>query len=278
MAQTELGSWFTRMMLRKGRLALDKTQREIAEEVCYSTDTYRAYEAGRATPPAKTIKGLAGACGLSAETAQYMVQVALSRKAGEALEADMRFNALFIALAEEYYGDIFKFDATLIPGPLQLQEYHYIVVRQTEPLATEQWIDGGWEFKEQRQRAIEARIDRPAIRFLIGEAALIQLRQTSEDLYQEQMRNLRRWGRKSGVSIRVLRELVPARMCGFDIYQEGESELAGPSVVYTEITDSSWLIDDPSRIASYDEIHKKLWKKAIRIEVYQDDDWRYRLA
>lgn len=277
MAQTELGSWFTRMMLRKGRLILDKTQREIAEEVCYSTDTYRAYEAGRATPPAKTIKGLASACGLSAETAEYMVQVALSRRNGEALEADQRFNALFIALAEQHYGFFFKFDALMIPGILQLQKYHYIVARLAEP-GSDEWVDNGWDFKDGRQQTIAARTDRLEMHFLIGEAALLHLRQISEELYRDQMAHLQRWARKSGVKIRVLPGPVLAQRSNFDIFMEGSSKLAGPPFAYTEVLDSSWLIDDPTRIASYDEVRKMLWKKAIRIEVYQDDDRRFRLA
>lgn len=277
MAKTELDSWFIRMMLRKGRLILDRTQKEIAEEVCFATDTYRAYEAGRATPLARNIRGLAEACGISDEIANYMVGVAVARREGAAIEADQRFNALFIALAEEHYGFFFKFDALMIPGILQLQIYHYIVARLAEP-GSDQWVDGGWDFKEGRQQTIEARTDRPEMHFLIGETALIHLRQISEELYEAQMAHLRRWARKPGVKIRILPGPVLAQRSNFEIYMKEGGELAGPPIAYTEALDSSWLIDDPARITSYDEIRKMLWKKAIRIEVYHDDDRRDRLA
>ncbi|GAA1672696.1 hypothetical protein GCM10009830_18600 [Glycomyces endophyticus] len=277
MAKTESGIWFIRMMLRTGREAMGKTQGQVARQCHLATDTYRAYEAGRASPPAKNIEALARACGHSEEKAQYMVKAALGRAEGEALEAEMRYNALFIALAERYYGIFFKFDALLVPGLLQLQQYHYTVARLAEP-GTDEWVDRGWEFKEERQHAVEDRSDRPAMQFMIGETALLQLRMISEPLYQDQLRHLRRWAKKPGVFVRVLRGPVPAHQSGFSIYLPGESAVAGPPIAYTEIADSSWLIDDPTRIERYDDLRKKLWKKAIRIEVYNDDDWRYRLA
>lgn len=278
MAKTESGIWFIRMMLRTGREAMGKTQEQVARQCHLSTDTYRAYEAGRSSPPAKNIEALARACGYDEEKAAYMVKAAGGREEWEALEADQRYNALYIALAERFYGEIFKFDALMIPGPLQLQGYHYIVVRMADPLASDEFTDGGWDFKEERQGAIEARTDQPVMRFLIGETALIQLRMISEELYQNQLRHLRRWARKPGVFIRILRGPVLAQRSNFDIYQPGKSMFAGPAIAYSEIADSSWLIDDPNRIAGYDDICKKLWKLGIRIEVYNDDDWRYRLA
>ncbi|MEU5870576.1 Scr1 family TA system antitoxin-like transcriptional regulator [Glycomyces sp. NPDC047369] len=279
MAKTESGAWFIRMMLRTGREKVGKTQEQIARICHISTDTYRAYEAGRSSPHARIMGSLADACGYDKEMAEYMVKAADARAENwEALEADRRFNALYISMAERFYGEIFKFDALMIPGPLQLQRYHYVVVRKSEPVGSDTWIDGGWVFKEERQEGIEARTDRPMMQCLIGETALIQLRAIDEELYQEQMAHLSRWAKKPGVLIRILPGPVPARISAFDIYKRGKSTLAGPSVAYTEIADSSWLIDDLTRIASYDGIRKILWKQAIRIEVYNDDDRRFRLA
>ncbi|MFB9659911.1 Scr1 family TA system antitoxin-like transcriptional regulator [Glycomyces mayteni] len=279
MAKTKSGAWFIRMMLRTGRDRVGKTQEQIARACRVSTDTYRAYEAGRSSPHARNMEKLAKQCGYDEEMAEYMVKAADSRdEEWEALEANPRFNALYIALAEHFYGEIFKFDALMIPGLLQLQGYHYLVVRLAEPLANDEFMDGGWDFKETRIADIEARADRPIFQFLIGEAALIQLRMVSEELYQEQMAHLRRWARRPGVSIRILRGPVLAQRSNFSIYHVGKSPQAGPAIAYSEIVDSSWLIDDPKRIASYDEIRKILWKQAIRIEVYNDDDWRYSLA
>jgi transcriptional regulator with XRE-family HTH domain len=278
MVVQDSGWWFLKTMIRKGRNATGKSQRQVAEEIFRSKDTVLDWEKGRVDIPPALIGPVAEACELSDEIREYMKAVGKARRSGLPIEADMRFNALFMALAEEYAGYIFKFDAMLIPGPLQKKKYHYVVVRQSEPLATDEWIDGGWDFKEERAQNIEGRADHPTMHFLIGETALLQLWLISEELYHDQMAHLRRWAKKRGVSIRILRGPVAPRLGSFDIYMEGGNPLACPPLVYTEIADSSWLINDPVRIAGYDDIRKILWKKAIRIEDYHDDDWRDRLA
>lgn len=271
------GWWFLKTLARKHRIANDITQREVGEAVYRSEDTIRAWELGRTDIPLNALDAFAKACGISDEIAGYMARVARARKKSEPIEADTRFNALFIALAEEFSGFIFKFDALIIPGPLQLRRYHYDVVRLAEP-GTDEWVDNGWVFKEERAQVLEARTDKPTTQFLIGEAALMQLQQISEELHQQQIAHLRRWGRRAGVSIRILPGPVLAQRSSFNIFKPGESKLACPGFVYTEIADSSWCIDDHARIASYDDFRKKLWKMAIRIEDYHDDDWRDGLA
>ncbi|WP_168801623.1 Scr1 family TA system antitoxin-like transcriptional regulator [Glycomyces buryatensis] len=278
MAFEDSGGWFLKTMVRKHRIASGATQQAIADELFYSPDTIRAWELGRATIPLKMLARYAKACGVNDEIIGYMVQVAIARREGKPVEADMRFNALFMSLAEEFFGSFFKFDATFIPGPLQLKEYHDLIVRPADPEASDDESKDGWVFKEARRIALEDRPDQPMMSFLIGEAALVHLRRFSEELYQKQMAYLRKWAKRPGVSIRILREPVPVRMSGFSIYQPEDMPRACPPFVYTEIADTSWCIDDPDRIARYDELRKRLWKMAIRIEVYRDDDRRDRMA
>lgn len=269
--------WFLKTMSRKHRIKSGRTQKEVGDAIDRSEDTVRAWELGRADIPLVLVELYAKACGMDDESAGYMKMVATARKRGEPIEADTRFNALFIALAEGYCGFIYKFDALIIPGPLQIEEYHYEVLRVAEQ-ANKAALDRGWAFKEERAEALSLRADKPTIHFLIHEAALLILRQFSERLYQQQMAHLRKWAKRPGLSIRVLRDPLLARRSNFSIYKPGDSELACPPFVYTEGIDSSWCIDDPSRIGSYDDLRKKLWKMAIRIEVYHDDDRRDRLA
>jgi len=263
--------WFLKTMSRKHRIRSGRTQKEVGDAIDRSEDTVRAWELGRADIPLVLVELYAKACGMDDESAGYMKMVAVARKKGEPIEADARFNALFIALAEGYCGYVFKFDALIMPGPLQTRNYHYTVMRLAEPAASRDRLDKGWEFKEQRAQALQDRTDKPAIMFLIGGSALLQLRETSEELFQEQVTHLRKWSRRPGVSIRILRAPVYARYGNFDIYKPGDNDAACPPFVYTESIDSSWCIDDPSRIGSYDDLRKKLWKMAIRIEVYHDD-------
>ena len=278
MVVQDSGWWFLKTMIRKGRNAAGKSQRQIGDEIFRSKDTILDWEKGRVDIPASMVGDITEACELSDEIREYMKAVAKARRAGVPVEADMRFNALFLALLEEFAGFIFKFDALLIPGPLQLWRYHFEVVRRADPDAVAESNDSGWPFKEERAKVLEGRTDKPTMHFLIGETALLQLRRISEELYQDQMAHLRRWAKRRGVLIRILSEPVPARLSSFEIYKEDGSLLSCPPIAYTEIADSSYLINDLDRIASYDNLRKKLWKKAIRIEVYNDDDWRDRLA
>lgn len=270
--------WFLKTMGRKHRIKSGRTQKEVGDAIDRSEDTIRAWELGRTDIPAVLVELYAKACGIDDESALYMKKVAAARRKGKPIEADARYNAMFIALAEGTSGFIFKFDALIIPGLLQLKDCHFDVVGLAEPYSTISWLENGWRFKEARQRDLEERTDKPTIHFLIGEAALFQLRQVSEDLYQRQKAHLRRWAKKPGVSIRILRTPVLAKRSNFSIYQPGGREFACPEFVYTESIDSSWCIDESERIASYDDLRKKLWKMAIRIEVYHDDDRRDRLA
>lgn len=278
MAEQDSGKWFLRTMIRKGRTAAEKSQSKIGEEVGRSKDTISDWETGKTDIPVIAIDSLATACKLSAEICNYMKAVARARKKGLPIEADMRYNALFLALAEEYSGFIFKFDALIVPGPLQIRVYHDGVVRVIDPKATDEDLEDGWGFKEERAESLEARTDLPTVHFLIGEAALLMLRQISEEIYQAQMAHLRRWAQKQGIVIRILRAPAPARMGTFEIFKPGRNKLASPPFVYTEIADSSWCISDPDRIKRYDDIRKMLWNLAIRIEDYHDDNRRDGLA
>jgi len=270
--------WFLKTMGRKYRDKSGRTQKEVGDALPRSIDTIRLWEQGKADIAVALADDYGKACGMTDEMAGYMKKVAVARKMGLSIEADPRFNALFISLAEEYCGCIFKFDALIIPGPLQTKRYHYVVMKLAEPTASKERLDQGWAFKLERAEGLEERTDRPTIHFVIGEAALIHLRQISEELYQEQMAHLRKWAKRPGVSIRILRGPVYAKQSNFEIYQPGDNELACPEFVYTERIDASWLIDDSARFASYHETRKMLWKRAIRIEVYHDDDRRDRLA
>jgi transcriptional regulator with XRE-family HTH domain len=278
MVVEDYGWWFLKTMGRTRRIRTPKTQKEVGDAIDRSEDTIRAWELGRTDIPIALVEAYAKACGMTDEMAGYMKMVAVARKRGKPIEADTRFNILFISLAEEYCGCIFKFDALTIPGPLQIRRYHYKVVRIAQPEANDSDVDQGWDFKEERAQVLGRRTDKPMVHFLIGEIALLHLRQISEELYQEQMAHLRLWQKKPGVSIRILRGPVHARNSNFDIYKPGDNDLACPPFVFTESVDSSWCIDEPTRIARYDELRKMLWKMAIRIEDYHDDDRRYRLA
>lgn len=269
--EQDMGWWFLKMMLLKGRKSLGLSQQKIADRILRSKDTYAAWERGTTSVQPALVEKVARACGLSEEIAGYMEKVALARKLGTPVEADARFNALILSLAEEYCGFIFKWDGFMIPGPLQLKEYHYTVVRIAEP-GSDEWVDNGWDFKTVRFEALKARQDSPTIQFLVGESALLILRNHSEELYRKQIDHLRHCASEYGWEIRILNQPVLSNQGNCSIFMPGNSPMSCPAFVYTAGLDSSWCIDDPDRIEGYDDFRKIKWKTAIRSEDYRYDD------
>jgi transcriptional regulator with XRE-family HTH domain len=278
MAIEDSGWWFLKTMARKHRTTSGKSQREVGEAVDRSEDTIRAWELGRTDIPLVALEAYSRACGMDTELIGYMKRVAKARKKKQPIEADARLNALFIALAEQYYGYVFKWDPFLIPGPLQTERYHFTMAPKAEPTATPERLANGWGFKSERREGIRARTDEPIFHFLIGEVPMIQLRRESEELYQEELAYLREWASLPGFEIRILTQPVRTGEGNFDIYKPGGSRLGGPPFVYTESHDSSRCIDDPNRFESYDVFRTTKWKLAIGIEDYGDDHRSDRLA
>jgi transcriptional regulator with XRE-family HTH domain len=271
MPEPVVEAWFLRTVARKGRELAGKTQVEVGDEVGRVPETISAWELGKTAIPFGSISDLGQACGLDEELIKYMKLIAKSLKKKTPVEADMRLNALFLALGEEYYGEIFKWDSGLIPGPLQTKEYHFTVARKAEP-NTDQWVEAGWAFKTERRRALEFRLDQAKLQFLINEAALLYLRREPAQLRREQLAFLGSCNERSGWEIRVLTDPYLGRQGHFSLYKPGQSRDAGPPFLYTEVHDSSWCISNSARIASYDELRLKLWNKAIRFEEYRYGD------
>ncbi|WP_157930496.1 Scr1 family TA system antitoxin-like transcriptional regulator [Glycomyces xiaoerkulensis] len=268
-AQAEdTGRWLIRTLVRKYRILSGLSQREIGDRIFRSDDTIRAWELGRHDIPLSILEPLCRAVGMDEEFVRYMTMVAVARKNGHAVEADMRLNAIFLAAGEEYFGEIFKWDAILIPGPLQNERYHYEFASGTEPGSSQEYIDNGWTFKVERRKALESRQDGPLVQFMFSESTLLQLRQASEELYQEELDYLIESAEVPGWEIRVLTEPVPTGHNTLEIYKRGNSKYAGPPFVYTEGYDSTLCIADPVRVGRYDEFPKTWLKRSIRIEDY----------
>lgn len=270
--EPDMAWWFLKTMIRKGRTTTNQSQQRIADRIYRSRDTIAAWENGRTSIPASAIGPLAEACGLSREIAEYMQKVAHARQKGLPVEADARLNALILALAEEYCGFIFKWDALIIPGPAQTKNYHYLFTSRMKPGTSDQQLDTGWSFKTERFTALTSRMDDPTIQLLIGQAALLILRVISEELYWEQIAHLRHCSSEFGWEIRILTDPVFASQSNFDIIKSGDSSGWCPSFVYTEVHDSSWCIEVPERIESYDDFRNTKWNSAIRIEDTRYDE------
>ncbi|THV33680.1 Scr1 family TA system antitoxin-like transcriptional regulator [Glycomyces buryatensis] len=266
MSADDLTALYKRLMLRKYRILAGLSQERLADQIFVHRDTVRFWENGRHNIPYGSISDIAEACGMDDELKRYMKLLTRNQKKDGPIETDLRLNALMVAMGEEYYGEIFKWDALIIPGPLQTERYHFEFVRLTEPGASDEDVAGGWVFKVTRRETLEERTDNFIAQFLIGEAALVLLRHLSEELYREQIAHLRACVEEFGWEIRVFPKPVRAREGNLNIFKIGESGLVGPNYVYLEHFDTSKCIEDPAVVQGYDDFRKSMWKMSNRIE------------
>lgn len=277
MTQEDMTSWFMRKMVRKYRTLSGKSQREVGEDIDRSANSVRDYESGKTSIPTMSLTDLADSIGMPDDVTAYMKKLGRARRRGEPIEADMRFNALYLSLGEQYAGEIFKWDSVFIPGPLQTEAYHFGPVRKAEP-GTDEKVNSGWDFKSERREALRDRTDRPKVHYLIGEAAFFMLSKEPRELQIDQLDFLTACDRIPGWQIRVFTEPWDRGNSNFEIYKPGESPDAGPPFVYTEVYDSSWCIQEPRRVAGYDKWRRIRWPRSIRFKEYRDVFWRDRLA
>lgn len=274
-------NWFKRKMLHKYRTMKGLTQQKVADAVYKSKDTVRAYERARSPIPADIITNLIDVLDIPADVADYLKIIAPLKGDEPPIEADGRFNALYLSLCEQYMGEIFEWAPTLFPGPLQTRKLHDGLARIASADPTQEFMDSGWTFKSEREQVLVGRTDRPKIQILIGSAAFMFLSEAPRDVQVEQLDFLTAHDKRAGWDIRVLAEPWGNDMSTFSRYEPGNPGRfpdAGPPVVYTELAHSSWVIQEASKIAVYDKWRHLKWPRSIRLKEYRDAYWRDRLA
>ncbi|MEU6249287.1 Scr1 family TA system antitoxin-like transcriptional regulator [Glycomyces sp. NPDC047010] len=274
-------NWFKRMMLVKYRTMKGLTQQRVSVAVYKSKDTVRAYERARSPIPAGIITDLIEVLDIPEDVADYLRIIAPLKGNEPPIEADGRFNALYLSLCEQYMGQIFEWAPTLFPGALQTRAYHDGPSREAAINPTDEWMESGRIFKVERNTTLVGRLDRPQIHFLLGEPAFFFLSKTPRKLQIEQLDYLSAHDELPGWEIRVLTEPSFNGMSTFSCFEPGPQEKypdVGPKVVYTELPHSSWVFQDEDRIAFYDGWRHAKWPSSIRFKEYRDAYWRNWLA
>lgn len=274
-------NWFKRKMMHKYRTMRGLTQQMVSDGVYKSKDTIRAYERGRSPIPASIINNLIDVLAIPPDVADYLKIIAPLKGDEPPIEADGRFNALYLSLCEQYMGEIFEWAPMLFPTLLQTKEYYEGPACAVDPLTTDSRRESGWIYRWDREKALTGRKDNPTANFLIGEAAFFFLSKEPRALQIEQLDFLTAHAELPGWDIRVLPEPSINIMSTFSCYSPGEPKRfpdAGPKVVYTELLHSSWVFQDEDRIEVYDGWRHAKWPSASRFKEYRDAYWRDHLA
>lgn len=273
--------WFKRMKLLSYRKRRGLTQAAVAAAIYRSPDSVRDYEKGKAKIPAACITDLLDVLDMSEDDRKYMRVLAPYGDGAVPIEADGRLNALYLALCDEYMGDIFEWNPVLIGGPLQTDEYHEGPGRAAATNPTKESMESGRVFKQGRGNTLRGRTDNPNISFLIGEAAFFFLSKEPKKLQLKQLDFLTAHADLPNWEIRVLAEPSSNGLATFSCYGPGDAKNfpnAGPKVVYTEAPHSSWVFQDQKRVAVYDDWRHAKWPRSIGFKEYRDAYWRDHLA
>lgn len=273
--------WFKRMTLVKFRTMRRLTQAQVAEGIYRSRDSVRNYERGRAKIPATSISDIIRVLKMPDDVATYMRILAPLKGDEKPIEADGRFNALYLSLCEQFMGGMFEWVPTLFPGPLQTVAYQDGPARKADHRANDEWMESGRVFKAERLQALRSREDDPSLQFLMGEAAFFFLSKEPRKLQIEQLDFLTAHAELPGWELRVLARPQLNGVNTFSCFTPGDPEKfpnAGPKVVYTELPHSSWVFQDDERLAVYDELRHGMWHGSTGFKEYRDAYWRDRLA
>ncbi|PRY61203.1 Scr1 family TA system antitoxin-like transcriptional regulator [Glycomyces artemisiae] len=274
-------NWFKRKMMHKYRTMRGLTQQMVSDGVYKSKDTIRAYERGRSPIPASIINNLIDVLAIPPDVADYLKIIAPLKGDEPPIEADGRFNALYLSLCEQYMGEIFEWAPVLIPAPLQTYSYYDGPACAVDILTTDERRKSGWTFRSEREKELAGRNGEPTIQYLLGEAAFFFLSKESRKLQIEQLDFLSAHDELPGWEIRVLPEPWINVMGSFSHYGPGDPKKfpdAGPEVVYTALAHTSWVFQDEDRIAFYDGWRHEKWLRSIRFKEYRDEYWRNHLA
>ncbi|MBO3734095.1 Scr1 family TA system antitoxin-like transcriptional regulator [Glycomyces niveus] len=275
MPSSKLAKWLPGREIRERRLKRKLSQTDIGRLVSRTYQTAAKWERGEKCPDPNQMYRLADQLGMDAELKSYMMQIA-ENEHEQNFQADRRFNALCLSMAERSNGEIFKWETHLIPGIAQTRAYHFDFVKVASN-GTDEQANRGWAFKKDRQEALLRRTDNPQVTLLIAAPALDSLCHLTKAARAEQIDRLGELDSRLNWQIRIIDSFFPEGANAFDIYKPGGADFGSPPFVYTEVWDVSWCIEEAERIARYDELWQILWGKSIPLREFLDDR-RDRLA
>lgn len=214
-------------------------------------------EAGTRVPVPAEVDRLAALYSLSHRDRETLHALADAARKRESPPRVADFAHTYLTL-ERAATEILYYDAELIDGPLQTEDYARAV------LATSRRSHQVEECLPDRvaRRAILTREDPPEVRMVLGEAVLHRL-VGGEDVLKEQLSDLVRIGKYPNVAIRILPFAAGAHRAlgvGFTFLR-----LTSPAItrVYLEgLTDATY-IHEADETAAYREGFEHLWAKAL---------------
>ncbi|MEU5871732.1 Scr1 family TA system antitoxin-like transcriptional regulator [Glycomyces sp. NPDC047369] len=277
MVKPTLSNWYGPRDLADCIIDSEKSDDEVAHALDVSRQTIGNWKKGKGQPSVGDVREIITQFGgADEERILYVQRVVRTKKADQrGLEFDPRFNAILLQKGERHYNYTFTWEPDTIPGPFQTDAFHYKLLQPLEETSDEV-AKFGREFKQRRATTLEFRGAPFQSQTVIGESALLWLRELEAGDRCEQLDLLREWNARPNFELRIMAK--PHTLRGhFVLFLPGESPTAGPGFVFTEIRDRTTCIEEPERVKLYTEPIEPNWHRATPLEEYLDAE-RERLA
>lgn len=246
------------------RKAAGLSREAVAEQTGINKATLYRIETAQARPQPRTLKALLDL--YEVEEAEREELVALSREANQqgwlkTFEGELpdRYNALIGFESEAR--QLLTYQALLIPGLLQTEDYARAVIRGMGPQLTDDEVEALVAARMQRQQVLEgdqlrfwAVVDEAALWRSVGDAAVLRA----------QLEHLRRVARRPNVTLQLLPFDAgphPALLGAFVILKFGD--IGAPDIVYIESEAGDLFLDDEPSVERYNTTFEHLRATAL---------------
>ncbi|MFB9658440.1 Scr1 family TA system antitoxin-like transcriptional regulator [Glycomyces mayteni] len=277
MVKPTLSNWYGIRDLTDCIIDSGKSDAEVAEALDYSQQTIGNWKKGKGQPSVGDVREIITQFGgADEERILYVQKVVRTKKADQTgLEFDPRFNAILLQKGERHYNYEFTWEVDRIPGPFQTDAFHYKVLQPLEE-TSDDVARFGRGFKELRRTTLELREAPFRSQTVIGESALLWLRELEAGDRRDQLELLREWNARPNFEIRIMARSHTLRG-HFVLFLPEGSPTAGPGFVFTQIRDRTSCIEEPMRVKLYTGPIEPNWHRATPVEEYLDAE-RDRLA
>ncbi|MEJ8659422.1 helix-turn-helix domain-containing protein [Streptomyces sp. MS1.AVA.4] len=234
------------------------SREELGKEANYEYETVKSMEQGRRKPSVRLLQvadQMCGAQGKLLAAQEFLKPEPFPERAKEfmAIEAE--------AIARHAY------DALLIPGLLQTEEYARALISESHPPLDDETVEERVRARLQRQEALTRRTG-TVFSFVLNEAGL-RTEVGGEETMKRQLDRLPEVGKLRNVSIQVL----PRGRCN-GLALNGSMVLLETAeherYAYVEAPKTSALHSDPGTVSALSEAHGMIRMQALSVEESAD--------
>jgi transcriptional regulator with XRE-family HTH domain len=250
------------MELRRLREQAGITIDTVAERLDFSASKVSRIETGQTGASATDVQSMLTLYGVTGPTAEDLVQVAReARVRGWWLRYGHVLTGAYVGL-EAGANSICAYEAQLVPGLMQTEDYARRVIRATRPLISDEELDSRIYIRTVRQSLLDR--DEPIDFWAVLDEAVFHRMVGNPSIMRTQLEKLVAVSDRPNVTIQVLPFAVGAHigMDGTFAILEYE-EVADPDIVFAENAAGGLLLEKDDELQRYKFIFDRLQSIAL---------------